>query len=248
MSNPFSQDRTVHLSIEGIRPMLCMPTHRDLHALTVRSLLATQEALWQRQIPFHMEVGVGSSLVHHARSKLAWQFLQSNCNRLFWVDSDITWEAADFLRLLALSTKMPVVSAAYPVKRDPPEFLLSAVALDTDIPANEYGCVPVSGVGLGFTCIDRKVVEIIAEKSPKAIFPDVPDGPIPHLFRCDMAGDRARGEDMAWFADCREAGFDVWLDPNVELGHIGQKVFRASLKKYLAASPGQMDAVSSDAA
>jgi hypothetical protein len=37
-----------------------------------------------------------------------------------------------------------------------------------------------------------------------------------------------RGEDGAFFDDIRALGHKVWLDPTIELGHVGTKVYRVA--------------------
>ena len=100
------------LDMAGISVMLAIPTHRDIPAGTVASLLATQHALHVRGIQYDIEMQVGNSLVTHARSKTAHNFLKSDKSLLVWVDSDIERKAEDFIRLCALSTKMDVVGGA----------------------------------------------------------------------------------------------------------------------------------------
>lgn len=218
----------------GVNVMLAMPTHRDIPVETARSLLETQDALNRKNIPSYMEMQVGGSLVHHARTKAAWHFLQSDCTHLFWVDSDIAWSAGDFLRVLAIGTKLECVSAIYPCRAEPIRFFLSGV--DGEFETNEYGCIPVRGLGLGFTCVQRVVIEKIAEKSPKLIYPDVGEDPVPRMFRCDERDGHARGEDIAFFDDVIDLGFQPWLEPTIELGHIGAKEYRARFMDHLVKS------------
>lgn len=206
-----------------------MPAHRDIPVETAVSLLRTQAELQRLGIPFELQVQKGSSLVVAARSKAAHMFLEGTCNRLFWVDSDMVWEPAAFVRLLALSTVKDVVCASYPSKCDPIRFMVSAQGI---VEADEWGCLPLDGVGLGFTCVQRHVIEKLAERAPMLRFPDV-DGLVPHIFRTDSDGDAFRGEDMAFFADVRALGFSVNVDPSITLGHHGQKTFTASLSDYL---------------
>jgi hypothetical protein len=123
------------------------------------------------------------------------------------------------------------VSAIYPCRAEPIRFFLSGA--DGEVEANEYGCIPVNGLGLGFTCVQRTVIEKIAERSPKLIYPDVDEGPVPRIFRCDERDGWARGEDIAFFDDVRELGFQPWLDPTIELGHIGAKEYRAKFSDHL---------------
>jgi hypothetical protein len=223
----------MEFDMTGIRPMLAMPTHRDIPAATVRSLLETQHALLRRGIQSDIEMQVGGSLVHHARTKAAWHFLQSKCNRLFWVDSDIVWTGDDFIRLLALSTKLECVAAAYPCRAEPMKFFLGIDGEEHIYEANEFGCISVNSLGLGFSVIQREVIEKLAERAPKLEYPDIDEGPVPRIFRCDDHDGYARGEDMAFFSDVRELGYKVWLDPHIELGHIGVKEYRASIADHL---------------
>lgn len=219
------------MDMAGVSVMLAMPTHRDIPAGTVASLLATQDLLTAKRIPFEVQLQVGNSLVTHARSKIAHTFLKSDKSLLFWVDSDIEWEAKDFLRLCALATKMDVVGGAYPAKRDPIVFFLDP-STEGEIESNEYGCLKIGGWGMGFTVMNRRVIEAMAAKSPKLKF-NGSDEPIAHMFRCDEINGFARGEDMAFFADVKDLGFETFLDPNVTLGHIGSKTYTASISDML---------------
>lgn len=222
----------------GLSVMLAMPTHRDLPPETVLGLLETQAACAERGILFRAFFGKGSSLVHHARSKIAYEFLtETDCNRIFWIDSDMAWTAGAFLRLLALSTVKDVVAASYPFRRDNPGGYFIRFADQEQVRADEHGCVSATGLGLGFTVIQRHVMEELSAKAPKARFPDVNDGePIPYVFRMDIGADgSAMGEDYNFFADVRSLGYTVSVDPMIELGHIGPKVFRGRLMEMFSA-------------
>jgi hypothetical protein len=220
------------LGMAGVSVMLAMPANRDIPPGTVISLLETMDLMRTQGIPFEMQWQIGSSLVHHARSKIAHLFLKSDKSLLFWVDSDIEWEAKDFLRLCALATKMDVVGGAYPAKKDPIVFFLDPSSAG-EIKSNEYGCLEIGGWGIGFTVFNRKVIEALSEKAPKRKFHNDLEL-IPYLFRADDEEEgSARGEDMSFFADAKKAGFGVFLDPSVTLGHIGSKTYTASIADML---------------
>ena len=223
------------LNMASVKVMLAMPTHRDIPASTVRSLLETQHVLALNNIASDIQMQVGGSLVHHARTKAAWRFLKSDCTHLFWVDSDMSWRAQDFVRLLAIGTKLECVYAAYPCRGEPIRFF---IALDETqkYESNEFGCFAVRGAGLGFCCVQRKVIEALAEQSPRLKYPDIDDGPVPRMFRVDEIDGYARGEDIAFFDDVRGLGFTTWLDPSIELGHIGVKEYRAKLMDHLVSA------------
>jgi hypothetical protein len=221
----------ISLPLSGLSVMVAMPTHRDLDPQTVVSLMGTADLLRTKNIPFELQMQAGGSVVSFARSKAAHYFLESNKNRLFWVDSDIVWKPEDFLKLVALSSRLEVVGAMYPSKSDPPTFFINYDE-GADVKTNEFGCIEVKGWGLGFTVVDRVVIEQLAERAPVRRFPDL-DDPIPHIFRIDEDGEHVRGEDMAFFADIKALGYSTWVDPTIELGHIGRKTYTASLRQHL---------------
>ncbi len=212
----------MQIGMAGVSVFLAMPTNRDLPPNTVISLLETQRLLQEKGIPLDVHLEVGGSLVHHSRTALVHQFLKTECSHLFWVDSDITWEASDFLRLSALATKMEVVCGAYPTKTEPSVFFMRYES--SKLKENQYGCLEINGVGIGFTVIQRKVIQQLYDKAPKRKYPWA-DELIPRVFRCDDEGIEARGEDMAFFSDVRDLGYHIHLDPRIKLGHIGPKVY-----------------------
>lgn len=207
------------------------PTGPMLPWPTALSLARTMHACALRGIDSTIEPIVGSSIITMARSLVVHRFLQGNKKRLFWIDSDIEWEPEDFLRLLALSEKMPVLCAGYPLKRDGGNAFVVFNDTPGEFTLNEFGCVKVQGTGLGFCVMAREVVEKIAATKPKVLNQGTGDT-MADVFRVDTTADgKLRGEDMAFFDDLRGLGYDLWLDPTVSLGHVGFKSYRGDLVK-----------------
>lgn len=211
-----------------------MPVHRDLPWQVVKSLVETQDVFRAKGIPLTIQMQVGSSIIEAARTKAAHEFLQSKATRLFWVDSDIAWNPPDFLRLALFSTKMDVVCGAYCSKKDEPAFMIAGFT--DNVHSNEYGCIEMQGLGLGFTCVHRKIMEELAAKARRMKFPDIAE-PVPHIFRCDTTGNEFRGEDVAFFSDVRALGYKVWVDPSITLQHIGNKAYSARFLDSLVTAP-----------
>ncbi len=210
----------------GIKFMLAMPVNRDLDWRTTRSLIETTIECQKRGIEFDVQFCVGSSIVEVARTKVADVFLKSDCDKLFMLDSDQVWAADDAIKLMALSTAMPVICAAYPAKKEPITYMLKFD--DPEVELDEYGCIEIEGCGLGFTIVDRHIIEQLSMQALMAVFPGSAE-PIPHIFRCDMVNGTFRGEDMAFFDDIRDLGYEVKLDPSINIGHVGSKEYRGSL-------------------
>lgn len=222
----------MQVDLTGVSVVIAMPVFNDIPPQTVRSLLETQAACNARGIVLDIELRQGST-VFHARSIAAHRFLNNDKNRLFMIDSDMVWSAEAFFRMLALSTKMDCVSASYTSRSDPPKFYIG-LSNTQAIEPNEFGCIPIDGVGLGFTVVTRKIIEELAAKAPRLTFStELPGESVAKIFRFDEPDGEARGEDMAFFGDVKALGYQPWLDLDIELGHIGAREYRARFLDYL---------------
>src|SRR5690349_1557092 len=160
MSDPFNPKRkvvsTTTVNMGGVSVMLGMPAGRDLPILTVKSIMGTMTACSKRGIPFEFGAVAHSAVVQWARDEVIDMFLKSDCNVLFWIDSDMVWEPGHFLRFLVWTQLYDVVCGAYPAKLDRTTFYLLR---DEPVVRNEHGLLPINGVGLGFVAMRRNVVE-----------------------------------------------------------------------------------------
>lgn len=207
-----------------------IPTGPSLPWPTALSLARTTHACALRGIDVTIEAVAGCSIITDARSLVVHRFLQTDKKRLFWLDSDIEFEPDDFLRVLAFTEHMDMVCGAYPLKVDTRKAFVVRHSDPSKITLNPYGCLKIEGTGLGFVAMKREVVEKVAASKPK-IFHEGSSETIADVFRTDVFDGRRRGEDMAFFDDARDLGYELWLDPTVELGHIGPKSFRGDLVK-----------------
>jgi hypothetical protein len=218
----------------GVSVLIAMPVHRDVSPQTVLSLLKTYSAAIEHGIPLRVLLEPGISDVEFARCICVHRFLdESEATKLFCIDSDMEWEPEAFMRMLALSTKVDVVCGAYPRKTEPLEFLIGTPGR---VAMNEYGCIPCTSGGLGFTVMDREVIVAMARKAPRIKFDvgDLKGKPLAQLFH---KGEREDGcvlsEDTTFFNDMRAAGYEVWCDPGLTLGHVGTKVYQGSLYDHM---------------
>lgn len=223
------------LTLKGVRVMISMPTHRDIPPMTVVSLMETGNELIKQKVPYTLEMQIGNSLVHLARTKSAHNFLKDDWTHLFCVDSDIVWNSDDFQKLCMLATHpdMDVCAVTYPYKKDPLTFHLNVEDKDEVISSNEFGLIPAQSAGLGFTIVKRKVIEALAARAQRIDFKEAGYENVAAIFRSDIKDGTPRGEDIAFFDDVRELGFKVWVDPTVTLGHIGSKEYKGALADHL---------------
>lgn len=215
---------SVDINLDGLRVVVGIPAGRDFHALTVRSLLETFDQCRTMGIHVQLALVANNAIIQWARDEVVDLFLQTNCNRLFWIDSDIVWDPNDFVRMLALSQKRDIVCATYPAKKEPTTFYVNYDKLVTD----DLGLFEIKGVGLGFTVMNRRVVEALVDNAPKAL-DEISGKEIAQVFRVGMRDGKRVGEDMAFFEDARKLGFKVHLDPLVKLKHLGLKQYEGSI-------------------
>lgn len=173
--------------------------------------------------------GIGLSICMEARGVVTWardmvldSFLRGNASKLFWIDSDMAWEPETFMRLLALSTMRDVVCGAYRSKEDEPRYQVNGTG-EEEI-NDDLGLIPIRGIGLGFTIMDRKVCEAVSERAVLS-HDDINGRDMRGVFRTDVIDGKRIGEDIAFFNDVSALGYTIWMDPTLELGHVGEKMW-----------------------
>lgn len=227
-----SGGRLVSVDLSGMSVLIAMPTHRDLPPQTVLSLLNTFSAAVAHDIQLRVLIEPGCTIVSLARSICVYRFLKTNLSKLFWIDSDMEWSPDAFLRMLALSTKADVVCGAYAGKTEPLEFY---AATPGPVTMNDYGCIPFAGSGLGFSVVNRNVIEALANDAPVIdLKKDHFEGGIKHLFHDGLTEEGFfLSEDLMFFRDIGKRGFSIWCDPGIKLGHIGPKVYEGCLRDWM---------------
>lgn len=130
------------------------------------------------------------------------------------------------MRVLALSTIYDLVFGAYPAKSDPPKFYVN---YDTEtVELNEHGLMRVKGLGLGFGAASVRAMRAVWNRGKWLRFPGGDRFPVIFRYDDDGAG-TFRGEDMAFFHDLDAAGYPLYIDPAITLGHVGTKIYRANI-------------------
>jgi len=220
------------ISLDGLSVCLGIPAGRDIPALTVKSIAGTYNLCHSLGILCDLAIIANNAVIQWARDEVINSFLATKATRLFLIDSDIIWEPEDFVRMLALSQKRDVVCATYPAKLDPTTFY---ILRDTEeaLVSDEYGLFEILGAGLGFCVMTREVVEKLHEKAPK-LYDEISGRDVAEIFRVGRTTEGKRqGEDMGFFEDIRNLGFTIYLDPAVNLGHVGQKIYNGSIMDSL---------------
>jgi hypothetical protein len=133
--------------------------------------------------------------------------LESGATHLLFVDSDMLFPADIIPKLLA--HKKEIVGVEYKKRQFPVQW--THEPLEPRVPESDSELYKAKHVGTGLMLVDL------------SIFSKIP-GPWFNFGR-DSQGALAIGEDV-WFCNtARDAGFDVWVDPSIQVGHIGEYIY-----------------------
>ena len=153
-----------------------------------------------------------------ARSKLIRKALDTKPDVVVFLDYDVSWSPADMLKLL--ETKGDVVAATYRFKHGDEKYMGAIeqgpnglpLARSTDGALQAY-CVPA-----GFLKVSVAAVNAFAKKYPELLF-GPPMSPDLDMFNHGVIDGIWYGEDFAFCKRWKEAGGDIWLIPDIDIGH-----------------------------
>lgn len=191
--------------------------------------LAISLAKFAQLAPQHgIDVQIGSicgcSVVSRARNLLVKDFLDSPCTELLFVDSDINFEPESILRLMAWgSDPKKGVVAGVPRVRDAKATYIATLDRDEDgLTMNGMGLVRAKRVATAFMWVARKVFEdLVAAHPERDYYEQRQDKHLNAVFDFEVTAEGYIGEDFLFCDRAREAGYEVWVDPTITLGHMG---------------------------
>jgi len=200
------------------------------HEMCMRKLLI--EATKRDDLQIYDETQVGDALISRARSITASRFLKSGYDVMLSIDSDIWFPTEDALRICEAvgSGKYDIMGGLYMVRslhRPQPAQLFGDREHLMFQPGEEP--VPVRYLATGFMAVSRKVFEKLAETLPlchKGEYWEFWPFFMPFTWPDERFESIYLSEDYAFCQRARDAGFQVWLDPTIRLGHQGDYQFR----------------------
>ena len=168
------------------------------------------------------------SLLPVARDALLYEAVQRNVDDLVFIDSDMAWDAPDFIRLL----KHDVDIVAVPVRKKIPQktdfnFQLIPGIVSPD--AN--GLMEVSRIGTGIMRISKKAFTKMYEISKKysVVQPQV----YAQVFETGIYNEEMLSEDFVFCEKAKANGFKIYMDTKISCGHIGSFTYVGDAKDYL---------------
>lgn len=179
----------------------------------------------------------GDSDVARARNAILGRFLKSDCTDLVLIDSDISWPPGTFTRLV--THKKDFVSGAYRGRTDEQEMYFIRWPQQKEMwtdPDTGNPLLKADGVPLGFCRLKREVIERLFEATPHKRISDpiIPDEEFPWIIDFEWFDGARYEEGYSLCKKWRDLGGEVWVDPMINLGHMGPKIFESDLMGFLA--------------
>ena len=175
-------------------------------------------------------IGTNESLVHRARNAMARAFLESDCTHLWWLDADIEFTVDDAAKVWNLAEgehNADIAVGVYAMKKRDQQWFAAWKNGELVKNLNLFeGPIQVELAGTGFMLIKRKVIEKLTELH--GTYQSNEGKRDPRLFMTPVHDDALESEDYHFCRIAREAGFSLWMDPSVRLGHIGQYCYGAN--------------------
>lgn len=193
------------------------------------SLLGTQAVIAALGGGFIYQSLSNEGFLLRSRNRIVADFLASTGTHLLMADADMAWDPRAVVRLLAHEEDF--VAGAYLRKEQPAGRW--AVSLIEPVKADRRGLLAAKGVGMGFCLVSRGAIEKMVEAEPLT-YRDSLDGTLQHLlFDRAIVDGQLRSEDNVFCAKWRGLGGAVYIDPFIELEHIGQNSWKARLSDIM---------------
>jgi len=168
---------------------------------------------------------VDSTIVDVARNVLVENFLKSDCTHLLFLDSDMVFPP-DTIDLL-LRHEKPVVSGLYFLRKKlyPSFRFLKNGDYHSSYEFPQNSLMKVDATGLGCILVKREVLEKISEQNKGE----------PLFYTKYIEGSRTKvsGEDTVFCELVKKAGFEIYVDTGLLLGHYGGIIPDSKFKGYV---------------
>lgn len=153
------------------------------------------------------------------RNAIVKAFLKTECTHLLFIDDDMVFDQDAVNKLLAMDVDIATGIAYQRGEPFAPCTFLFNAENKSFYPVETGGCghVQVDAIGGYFFVIKRKVLETV--QKPWFVYGDTSLG----YNDSDDPDNRGIGEDIYFSAKAKHAGFEIWVNGDVEIGHIGQE-------------------------
>jgi hypothetical protein len=202
---------------------------------------------------------MNESLITRARDSLAYDFLQTDCTHLMFIDADIGFRAEHIPPMI--EADKDIICGMYPKKEInwnqvaeavkngvPPQelhnytgvFVVNAVDGAEELYVHMNEPIQIANGGTGFMLIKREVIEGLLDKVPQYnsdMFTVVDEERRPkrihQLFDTSIdvqENERLLSEDYHFCKLARDNGYTIWAAPWAKLDHCGAYIFSGAFR------------------
>lgn len=206
-------------TFKEIKVLVGMPVLGDIKAETTASLVG-----YYRSCKYPSNIHLSrNTYTHYARNKLVWEAVNTKATHLMFIDSDMSFPIDGVDRLIERGEN--IIGGLY-FKRVVPIHPIIKIVRDNKITDMKFKEIPsfekpfeVDAIGTGFLLINMDVFKkmeppFFSHASPKEF--GMEEIPFPN---------NEIGEDVAFCLRAKKAGFKIWCDPTIKLGHIGERIY-----------------------
>lgn len=201
-----------------------------IEAQTSLSITQAITAIAGKGFKVHYQHWVGDSILSNARNVLLGMFLQSRFEKFLMWDGDVVADPEQTLRLIgheqgfvAGVPRFKTLDEQYPVTFLPGELWTT-----------EDGLLEVKRAPLGFAVLTRDAAEkLVAHVERPYRCHLAPEVQCYAVFETPFLNGDIVGEDYLFCDRMREAGIGIWVDPYLELGHVGKHNFTGCLRDFM---------------
>ena len=223
-----------------MKVLFAIPAYRGItHVPFLDSMSATLELCAERGHEAHMTILEGNCYIQVARNDLVKRFIDSECNVLFFLDDDISWQAEDALRLIEMQDE--IVAGVYPFRTEAENYPVVVRTNDNHTPiVRDDGCILGLSVPTGFLRITRSAIEKLQSAYPDKKYANYKDDgtlreEVYDLFPQGVYNGRWVGEDYAFCRLWSEINGEIWIVPDIDFNHAGHD---GNLHNYFMRQPG----------
>jgi glycosyltransferase involved in cell wall biosynthesis len=206
-----------------------IPVYDNKLAVEVASCLLTEKSIAQMMgDQLNVRFLPGCCNLAMGRNQIVKEFLESDDDKLVFLDADVTFQPGGLVKLAHYPVDM--VGGAYRLKQDIEEYPVAFLDKD-ELWANEMGLLEVAMVPTGFLSLSRDVFKKFRQAYPGRFYESRHEQSYCY-FQIPYRDGALYTEDAYFCREWRQAGGKIWLDPELYLthwqynkpfkGHIGQ--------------------------
>jgi len=208
------------------------------------SLEGSLRILRDAGIPANWEIYSGCCYLPIARNKLVQSFRASGMDDLLFIDADLSWQPDAILKVL--HPNKGIVAGIYPYKEYNEGYpaIVKTDSSGATLGDSDTGLVAALMVPTGFMRIKRRVFDILIEKFGESLEVDrFKHGgefleTYYNFFDTEKIGRMWYGEDCNFCRKWASIGGEMWIVPDIDFVHYGDRPYYGNLHQYLMRLPG----------